>query len=72
MQHFREGAVQIRESKDGNYVRYSYWRKVDSDLRSHLEKIAGHTLTEETLEDDECGLLYLYRFGAPLAKGGAV
>ena len=40
-------------------IRFGYWRQVDLDrLRAILG--AGVIVSEEVIEDDECGYLYLY------------
>jgi len=52
--HNRE-EIQFRD--DDRYLRIGYWEKLDAKSMSQLEDV----ITEESIYDDDCGWLFLYR-----------
>lgn len=44
--------------KGRRYLRIGYWRQMDAKLYQELEPL----ITEDDMDDDDCGILYSYPF----------
>jgi hypothetical protein len=55
---YNSNEIQFRQRGDSYHLRYDYWRPI------YCESISQF-VEEITIDDDDCGTLYLYKFKEP-------